>query len=230
MIRVSQCVTGLGLALLICAGGCQKRDEGAAKTAAPSHAATEKTDAAAAVGTSESPKETTAASAPTMIHPPAGTDPSTLPDPLPPEEAVQQANADPGWPAKDAKPVTTSQSPAGAVLEDYVVGTGMPTLPGAAIALHYVARVKDGGMFDSTYGGGRPRYTTTTGLMPALQEAVVGMQKGGKRRVILTPELAYGEKGLVNAKGEQIVPPGATVYFDLELVDLKQKLGGEKDK
>lgn len=202
--------------------GCESKD--APKRTAPPHPTAQGASAPtpdAAPAKSAEPVKTDASAPPTT---PSG-DEGEVDEELPPEEAIKQPGADPGWPAPGAKPVEVSRSAKGAVLEDYVVGEGMPTLPGAAITVHYVARVQGGAMFDSTYGNKRPRSTTTAGLMPALQDGIIGMRKGGKRRVILKPELAYGERGLKNAKGEEIVPPGGTVIFDLELVDLKQTFG-----
>lgn len=180
-------------------------------------------------------QSTKPAEAAPVVAPPSETPaaPEAAPKPveeelITPDKAVKMPGADPGWPAPGAKPAMVSRTPDGAVLEDYVIGEGFPTFPGAVVTVQYVARVKDGAMFDSTYGTNTPRTTTTTGLMPALQDGVIGMKKGGKRRMILEPRLAYGERGLVTAKGEVIVPPNATVIFDVELVDLKQTIKAPK--
>lgn len=202
-------------------GGCEPKKSAPEKPAAaqsPAQGASAPASDTKPAPTAEPVKADAPAATPSGDEAPADEE-------LPPEQAIKQPGADPGWPAPGAKPVEVSRSAQGAVLEDYVVGEGMPTLPGAVVTMHYVARVQGGAMFDSTYGNKRPRTTTTQGLMPALQEGVIGMRKGGKRRVILKPELAYGERGLKNAQGEEIVPPGGTVIFDLELVDLKQTFG-----
>ena len=214
---------GLTAAFLMCAAGmvggmvaCQPRHEDKPAPSAPAESP-KPADAAPAVA---QPAETPAAAV--AAPKPAEEEPMT------PDKAVKMPGADPGWPAPGAKPAMVSRTPDGAVLEDYVIGEGFPTFPGAVVTVHYVARVKDGAMFDSTYGPNTPRTTTTSGLMPALQDGVIGMKKGGKRRMILEPRLAYGERGLVTTKGEVIVPPNATVIFDVELVDLKQTLKAPK--
>jgi FKBP-type peptidyl-prolyl cis-trans isomerase len=141
-----------------------------------------------------------------------------------PEDSVKSAKADPGWPKATDKPVSVTRSPRGVVIEDYVVGTGDPTLPGGLVTVHFVARVKDGGMFQSTYGAGEPETHLTREFMPGVAEGIIGMKKGGKRRLIVPPTLAFGEAGIVNDQQEVIVPPNSTVMFDIELVDLKQSL------
>lgn len=203
---------GMAAAVLMCAGamlGCQPKheDKPAPAPSAPTPA--------------EPPKPAVAEPAPAPAAEPPAPQEEEL---ITPDKAVKMPGADPGWPAPGAKPAMVSRTPDGAVLEDYVVGEGFPTLPGAVVTFHYVARVKDGAMFDSTYGPNTPRTTTTAGLMPALQDGVIGMKKGGKRRMILEPRMAYGDRGLTSAQGEVVVPPGATVIFDVELVDLKQTL------
>lgn len=205
---------GMAAVIVMCAGAmvaCQPKHE---DKPAPAPAAP--TPVEAAKPAASEPAPVAAAEAPAK--------PAEEEELITPDKAVKMPGADPGWPAPGAKPAMVSRTPDGAVLEDYVVGEGFPTLPGAVVTFHYVARVKDGVMFDSTYGPNTPRTTTTTGLMPALQDGVIGMKKGGKRRMILEPRLAYGERGLTSAQGEVVVPPGATVIFDIELVDLKQTL------
>lgn len=141
-----------------------------------------------------------------------------------PEDSVKSPTADPGWPKPTDKPVSTTRTPRGVVVEDYVLGEGMPVLPGGLVTVHFVARVKGGEMFQSTYGAGAPEEHRTREFMPGVAEGIIGMRKGGKRRLIIAPELAFGPQGVVSEEGRVIVPPDATVLFDIELVDLKQSL------
>jgi peptidylprolyl isomerase len=96
-------------------------------------------------------------------------------------------------------------------------GKGPVPKPGDLVSVHYVGTLEDGTEFDSSYGRGEPfNFSLGQGMVIAGWDEGIGlMQVGGKARLIIPPELAYGERG---AGG--VIPPNATLIFDVELIDI----------
>lgn len=105
---------------------------------------------------------------------------------------------------------------------DQVVGTGAVAMAGATVAVHYTGWLYDrsrpeqkGTQFDSSRGGAPFQFELGAGqVIPGWDQGVSGMKVGGKRRLVIPAALAYGDSG---AGG--VIPPGATLVFDVELVD-----------
>lgn len=100
----------------------------------------------------------------------------------------------------------------------YVVikeGTGAMPKPGDLVKVHYTGTLQDGTKFDSSYDRGEPiQFVLGRGqVIPGWDEGIGLMKVGGKSKLIIPPNLAYGEKG---AGG--VIPPNATLNFDVELV------------
>jgi len=114
----------------------------------------------------------------------------------------------------------------GLVKTDSVVGKGKEATPGKTVVVHYTgwlqdeaARDKRGRKFDSSVGRGEP-FSFHLGMGRVIRgwdEGVVGMKVGGKRRLVIPPDLGYGAKGA----GQGLIPPGATLVFDVELVEIR---------
>jgi peptidylprolyl isomerase len=101
---------------------------------------------------------------------------------------------------------------------DIVVGEGAEAKAGDKTALHYRGWLEDGTMFDSSHKRNQPiDVAIATGqVIPAWDEAVVGMKVGGKRSLLAPPELAYKDRGFPG-----LIPPNATLRFDVELVSVQ---------
>jgi peptidylprolyl isomerase len=110
-----------------------------------------------------------------------------------------------------------SDTPTAPVLfraEDLVVGSGAPAVAGDTLTVHYIGTLEGGQVFDDSYARGEP-YTFRLGAGAVIQGwdlGLVGIRVGGKRRLIIPPELAYG------SQGRPPIPPNATLHFDIELV------------
>ena len=109
--------------------------------------------------------------------------------------------------------------PGGTKVTEVKEGTGGLAEPGRAVAVHYTGWLYvDGGKgtkFDSSRDRGQP-FIFTLGLSEVIMgwdEGVAGMKVGGQRTLIVPPEAGYGERG---AGG--VIPPGATLMFDVELL------------
>lgn len=113
--------------------------------------------------------------------------------------------------------------PGGTKVTEVKAGTGGLAEPGKAVAVHYTGWLYvDGGKgtkFDSSRDRGQP-FVFTLGLGEVIlgwDEGVAGMKVGGQRTLIVPPEAGYGERG---AGG--VIPPGATLIFDVELLAVQQ--------
>ncbi len=97
-------------------------------------------------------------------------------------------------------------------------GLGSMPKPGEVVAVHYTGMFEDGKVFDSSYDRGQP-LTFMLGqkqVIAGWDEGISMMRVGGKARLIVPPQLGYGAAG---ASG--VIPPNATLYFDVELVEIK---------
>lgn len=109
-------------------------------------------------------------------------------------------------------------------ITDIVDGTGPVAEPGQVAVVHYTGWLYDaeaednkGEKFDSSVDRGKPfSFPLGAGrVIRGWDEGVVGMKVGGKRRLVIPADMAYGDRG---AGG--VIPPGATLIFDVELIDL----------
>ena len=103
-------------------------------------------------------------------------------------------------------------------VEVLVVGTGAEASAGATAVVHYTGWLLDGTKFDSSLDRGVPlEFVIGQGrVIKGWDEGVETMNVGGKRELVIPPDLAYGDRG---AGG--VIPPGATLKFEVELIELK---------
>ena len=107
------------------------------------------------------------------------------------------------------------QRSSGLYVQDVVVGDGPVARRTSRVWIHYVGWLPDGTVFDASLGGD-PYHTRLGGneVIRGWNEGIVGMRRGGVRRLVVPPRLGYGSAG----RGD--VPPNATLVFRLELVDV----------
>ncbi|HEV2990003.1 MAG TPA: FKBP-type peptidyl-prolyl cis-trans isomerase [Candidatus Angelobacter sp.] len=128
----------------------------------------------------------------------------------------------PNPPASNNAPTPVTGSPvttaSGLQYWDLVVGTGDTAVAGKTVKVHYTGWLTDGTKFDSSVDRQTP-FQFPLGahrVIKGWDEGVEGMKVGGKRQLRIPPELGYGERG---AGGR--IPPGATLIFDVELLEVK---------
>jgi peptidylprolyl isomerase len=121
-------------------------------------------------------------------------------------------------PSTTATPGAEVTTPSGLKYIDEVVGTGESPAPGKAVTVHYTGTLADGTKFESSLDLNKP-YTFVIGrgtVIRGWDEGIMTMKAGGKRKLIIPPNLGYGASG-----NPPDIPPNATLYFDIELLDIK---------
>ncbi len=105
------------------------------------------------------------------------------------------------------------------VIEDIVVGTGAEAKAGQRESVHYTGTLTNGSKFDSSRDRGKPfEFALGAGqVIKGWDQGVAGMKIGGQRKLTIPPHLGYGAKGV----GNGLIPPNATLVFDVELLGLK---------
>ena len=103
-------------------------------------------------------------------------------------------------------------------IKDIVVGTGAEAVAGKSVSVNYTGTLTNGVVFDSSFQRNQP-ITLTLGagqVIPGWEQGLEGMKVGGTRVLTIPSELAYGPQGAGN-----VIPPDATLIFQIELVDVK---------
>lgn len=103
-------------------------------------------------------------------------------------------------------------------IEDVKVGDGTEAVSGKKVSVHYTGWLTNGTKFDSSVDRGQTfSFQLGAGqVIKGWDQGVAGMKVGGKRQLIIPPTMGYGERG---AGG--VIPPNATLVFDVELKDVQ---------
>jgi FKBP-type peptidyl-prolyl cis-trans isomerase FkpA len=157
---------------------------------------------------------------------------ASAPPSQPASTSAQGATADktvdkPVAPVAPAAPVAPKTPPARPAYTrtDLQVGTGREAQKGQGLSVHYTGWLYDptqpemkGRMFDSSRDRGPFNFQLGAGqVIPGWDQGFDGMKVGGRRRLIIPPSLGYG----VDGAGGGIIPPNATLIFEMELLDVQ---------
>jgi FKBP-type peptidyl-prolyl cis-trans isomerase len=106
----------------------------------------------------------------------------------------------------------------GLAYKDLTIGTGQEAKEGDTVTVHYTGRLKDGTKFDSSVDRDEPfSFRIGAGkVIKGWDEGVAGMKEGGKRKLVIPPDLGYGDRG-----AGKIIPPNATLAFEVELLKVQ---------
>ena len=144
------------------------------------------------------------------------TPPIVSASPTPVQIGATVTVADEGPPPLAGEP-TVSETGLGII--DIETGTGETPEAGQTLAVHYTGWLSDGTKFDSSLDRGSP-FELALGagqVIAGWDEGLATMKVGGKRRLIIPPELAYGEQG-----SPPTIPPNSELTFDIELLEIKE--------
>jgi len=142
------------------------------------------------------------------------------------EKAEESAQTQPAAQATPAASATPAQATAIAPvtelkIEDQVVGTGAAAGPGKMVTVHYTGTLTDGSKFDSSLDRNQPfsfrmsKDGVGRQVIEGWEKGLTGMKVGGKRRLIIPPQMAYGPEGR-----PPVIPPSATLVFDIQLLSV----------
>ena len=107
----------------------------------------------------------------------------------------------------------------GLIIENIEMGQGSEAKEYNKITVNYTGKLEDGSIFDSSLKKGRDPFTFTLGVGSVIKGwdlGVKGMKVGGKRKLTIPPELGYGDQG-----AGTVIPPGATLVFEIELLSVE---------
>lgn len=105
----------------------------------------------------------------------------------------------------------------GLKIQDITVGTGEEAATGSTVTVNYLGTLENGTKFDSSYDRNQP-FSVQIGVGQVIKgwdEGIPGMKVGGKRKLIIPPELGYG------AQAAGTIPPNSTLIFEVELLGVK---------
>jgi len=110
----------------------------------------------------------------------------------------------------------TQVTSSGLKITELVLGDGQEATQGTSVSVNYRGTLEDGKEFDSSYGRGPFEFSLGAGMViKGWDEGVAGMKVGGKRKLVIPPELGYGSRGIGP------IPPNSVLTFEVELLGVK---------
>jgi FKBP-type peptidyl-prolyl cis-trans isomerase FkpA len=113
-----------------------------------------------------------------------------------------------------AKQKDATKTPSGIVIRTITPGTGESPSSTDVVKVNYEGKLIDGTVFDSSLKRGQPAEFPLNGVVPCWTEALQKMKKGEKAQIVCPSAVAYGDRG-----SPPVIPPGATLSFEVELID-----------
>ena len=105
---------------------------------------------------------------------------------------------------------------AGLIVQDEVIGTGAEAVAGSLVSVQYTGKLENGTVFDTSAGKAPIQFPLGQGyVIPGWELGITGMKVGGKRLLIIPPDMAYGDKD------NGPIPANSTLIFEVELVGVK---------
>lgn len=109
-----------------------------------------------------------------------------------------------------------TRAPSGFAMKTLAEGTGKTPAATDTVKVHYTGKLIDGTVFDSSVERGQPATFSLGGVIKCWTEGLQLVKEGGKARLYCPSDLAYGDRGRPK------IPPGATLVFDVELLEIVQ--------
>jgi FKBP-type peptidyl-prolyl cis-trans isomerase len=138
--------------------------------------------------------------------------------------AASQKEAGKAFLDKVAQEKGAVRTASGMVYEEVKAGSGDSPKATDVVKVNYEGRLTDGTVFDSSLKRGQPATFPLNGVIKCWTEGVQKMKVGGKAKLVCPSDLAYGDHGQGN-----VIPPGATLVFDVELLGI-EKPGADAKK
>jgi peptidylprolyl isomerase len=176
--------------------------------------------AAALLGAGCGDDDNTSATSDTATTETQATQPTTTPEQpeAPKARRVKPTAGEADIDRKPKVPQGKGDPPTELVVQDLIVGDGKRAQSGDLVSVQYVGVLfENGKQFDASWDGNRPgqafQFPLGAGqVIPGWDQGVVGMREGGRRKLIIPPDLAYGAPGF-----PPDIPPDAALIFDIDL-------------
>ena len=107
-------------------------------------------------------------------------------------------------------------TPSGLKIQDLKVGDGASPKMGQAVSVHYIGKLENGTEFNNSYKMGRPAEFKLGEVIEGWNEGLSTMKVGGKRKLFIPSNLAYGPSGRPPS-----IPPNSNLVFEIELLGIK---------
>ncbi len=117
----------------------------------------------------------------------------------------------------DNSAISYTLRPSGLKVFDHATGSGGTPSPTSIVTARYTGWLEDGCIFDSSYVRGEPAEFLLEQLIPGWAEGLSSMQAGGRRRLEVPPQLAYGPVGFPG-----VIPGNASLVFEIELLSFAE--------